>query len=162
MSSVPAILLFTKIVNHKNEKCLKFKVIICVLQSNVKKYTFLGISLAVMKTRKKSLLFFIKSLILFGFFSDISEPIFLSNICISLIAQKLEREISRVFPALCLSVKRRKSIFFSLPLFGVFGGQLSNKGGNPNFRLIHKCSRCRTFMSRLTHSPLEILPKNAF
>ena len=113
MWSVPAILLFTKSVNHKNEKCLKFKVIICVLQSKVKKYTFFGLSLAVMKTRRKSLLFFIKSLILFGFFFDISEPIFLSNIYISLIAQKLEREISRVFPALCLSLQRRKSIFFT-------------------------------------------------
>ena len=78
-----------------------------------KKYTFFGLSLAVMKTRRKSLLFFIKSLILFGFFFDISEPIFLSNIYISLIAQKLEREISRVFPALCLSLQRRKSIFFT-------------------------------------------------
>ena len=105
MWSVPAILLFTKSVNHKNEKCLKFKVIICVLQSKVKKYTFFGLSLAVMKSRRKSL-------ILLGFFFDISEPIFLSNIYISLIAQKLEREISRVFPALCLSLQRRKSIFF--------------------------------------------------
>ena len=94
-----------------------------------KKYTFFGLSLAVMKTRRKSLLFFIKSLILFGFFFDISEPIFLSNIYISLIAQKLEREISRVFPALCLSFQRRKSIFFSLPLFGVFGDSCQIKAG---------------------------------
>ena len=57
MWSVPAILLFTKNMNHKNEKWLKFKVIICVLQSKVKKYTFFGLSLAVMKTRKKCLLF---------------------------------------------------------------------------------------------------------
>ena len=36
-----------------------------------KKIYFFGLSLAVMKTMRKSLLFFIKSLILFGFFFDI-------------------------------------------------------------------------------------------
>ena len=40
MWSVPANLLFTTSVNHENEKCLKFKVIICVLQSKVKNIPF--------------------------------------------------------------------------------------------------------------------------
>ena len=38
--SVPAILLFTKNADYKNEKCLKIKVFMCILHSKLKKGHF--------------------------------------------------------------------------------------------------------------------------
>ena len=69
--SVPAILLFTKNADYKNEKCLKIKVFMCIPHSKLKKNTlFLTFTLPFENLRKVPS-FLKKSRIFLGFVFDI-------------------------------------------------------------------------------------------
>ena len=135
--SVPPILLFAKNADSENEKRLKIKIFICIQYSTLKKGNPFLTSSRHYGNLRKVPPFLTKSRIFLGFVFDIkscqeNEATFLSNIHISRIAKKLERDISRVFSTFCLFLQSKRTSTFSLFLYLVFlGEQLSNKGRNP-------------------------------
>ena len=69
--SVPAILLFTKNAGYKNEKCLKIKDFMCILQSKLKKRALFFTFTRRFENLRKVPSFLKKSRIFLGFEFDI-------------------------------------------------------------------------------------------
>ena len=75
--SVPAILLFTKNADYKNEKCLKIKVFMCILHSKLKKRTLFLTFTRRFENLRKVPSFLKKRRIFLGFVFDIKWTNFL-------------------------------------------------------------------------------------